>query len=257
MPLAADSAMLNFLRKGSGKPVLLVHGFLGGARHWPPVMDALSRRHDLIALDLPGFGASGPMPACRSIAEFAAKAVELMDHLGIRRFALLGHSMGGMIAQQLALDHAGRVEKLVLYGTAPSGKLPGRFETFAESIARIEREGIAGVAERIPATWLRTGSAHPAYPLLREIASGASAEAALAALRAVDKWDVRPRLAELRMPTLVLTGDRDRSTPPDEAFALWRGLPDARLCIAPNCAHAVHLDSPALFNAVLGEFLAG
>ena len=247
--------MLNYLRKGSGKPVLLVHGFLGGARHWPAVMDALSRGHEFIALDLPGFGASGPQPVCRSIGEFAARAVELMDHLGIRSFALLGHSMGGMIAQQLALDYPGRVEKLVLYGTAPSGNLPGRFETFEESIARIEREGIAGVAERIPATWLRAGSAHPAYPLLREIASGASAEVAAAALRAVGKWDVRSRLAELRMPALVLTGDRDRSTPPEEAFALWRGLPDARLCIAPDCAHAVHLDNPALFYQVLGDFL--
>ena len=247
--------MLNYLRKGSGKPVLLVHGFLGGSRHWLPVMDALSRGHDFIALELPGFGASGAMPACRSIAEFAAKAVELMDHLGIRSFALLGHSMGGMIAQQLALDFAGRVEKLVLYGTAPSGNLPGRFETFAESIARIEREGIAGVAERIPATWLRAGPAHPAYPLLREIASGASAQAAVAALRAVETWDVRSRLAELRVPVLVLTGDRDRSTPPEEAFALSRGLPDAKLCIAPDCAHAVHLDNPAIFNLVLGEFL--
>ena len=248
--------VLNHLRLGTGRPVLLVHGFLGGSRQWQPLFDELAPVHDLIALDLPGFAGSNGFPVCRSIEEFSAKAIELMDYLGIRAFALVGHSMGGMVAQQIALDHASRVEKLVLYGTASSGALPGRFETFAESIRRMEQEGIGKLAERIPATWFMAGAGHPAYPLCSEIGKSATQEAAVAALRAVERWDVRRRLAELQMPVLVITGDRDRSTPAAEAFALWQALPRGQLCIAPRCAHAVHLEKPRLFNSVVADFLA-
>lgn len=163
--------------------------------------------------------------------------------------------MGGMVAQQIALDHLPRIEKLVLYGTAASGQLPERFETFADSIQRIERDGIAATAERIAASWFVAGRADPGFSLCLQAGKGVTHRAAIATIKAMDRWNVREHLKNINKPTLVITGDRDASTSPSEAFSLWRSIRDAQLCIAPNCAHAVHLEKPHFMNYVLDDFL--
>lgn len=246
---------LNYRRRGKGRAVILIHGFLGGSGYWAPQLEHLSERLDVIAPDLPGFAGSGALPACDSIEAFANSVVGLADALAIERFAVMGHSMGAMVALQIALDHARRVERLILYGAAASGRLPERFETFEESIRRIEETGVAAVAQRIAASWLVAGSSDPAYALCVRAGEGVTDAAAIATLRAVERWDVRARLGEMRVPTLVMTGDRDRSTSPAEAFALWRAIPHAALWIAPRSAHAFHLEKPGQVNRALAEFL--
>src|SRR5262245_30249228 len=118
------------------------HGFLGGGGYWVPQFPAFGKGFDIIAPDLPGFAGSGGLPPQDSIEGMAAAVVGLADALKLDRFHLIGHSMGGMVAQQIALDHPGRLHKLVLYGTASLGDLPKRFETIAATRARIRQEGI-------------------------------------------------------------------------------------------------------------------
>jgi pimeloyl-ACP methyl ester carboxylesterase len=248
--------MLNFRRAGRGRKVLVLqHGFVGGSGYWAPVMAHLEPYFDIVAPDLPGFAGSSQIPAPDSIEGLAGALLELLDRLGIERFALLGHSMGGSVAQQLALDHPARIERLVLYGTAASGDLPGRFETFEESIRRVEQDGIAATAERIAATWFVHGRAAAFFPLCAEAGRGAALEAAIACLRAIPRFDVRARLGEIDMPTLVIGGDRDRSVALAQLIQLQVGIRGAQLCIAPGCAHNVHLEKPDLFNRVVGDFL--
>jgi 2-hydroxy-6-oxonona-2,4-dienedioate hydrolase len=130
--------MINFRRVGSGSSLILQHGFLGGSGYWEPQFAAFGRHFDVIAPDLPGFAGSGDIEAPDTLAGFAAALTGLLDKLRIERTMLLGHSMGSMIALQIALDHPERIDRLVLYGSASTGDLPGRFEPFEESIARIE-----------------------------------------------------------------------------------------------------------------------
>jgi 2-hydroxy-6-oxonona-2,4-dienedioate hydrolase len=248
--------MLNYRRAGRGRRVVVLqHGFLGGSGCWTPQMAHLEPSFDVIAPDLPGFAGSAHLTAPDGIEGLARALVELLDHLGVGRFGLVGHSMGGMVAGQLALDHPDRVERLVLYGTASSGRLPGRFETFEESVRRLEQDGIAATAERIAATWFLHGQESSFYRLCVDAGRGASLEAALTCLRAIPRWDISTRLGEIETPTLVIGADRDRSIAPAQLMQLWEGIKDAQLCIAPGSAHNLHLEKPDLFNRVLGDFL--
>jgi len=248
--------MLHYRRHGNGMPLIMQHGFLGGSGYWVPQFAAFGKVFDIVAPDLPGFAGSAAELAQDSIEGMAAAVIGLVDALGIDRFHLLGHSMGGMVAQQIALDHPHRLRKLVLYGTASLGNLPKRFETPAATRARIQQEGIEACAQRIVPTWFVQGEAAPFYRLCYEAGRGVTAAAADKAEAAFAKWNVGARLGELKVSTLVICGDRDRSISLDQAIALSERIKGSRLCIAPGCAHNVHLEDPEFFNQVVGDFLA-
>lgn len=248
--------MLHYIRYGAGTPLIMQHGFLGGGGYWVPQFPAFGKGFDIVAPDLPGFAGSGAEPPQDSIEGMANAVVALADKLKLDRFHLIGHSMGGMVAQQIALDHPGRLHKLVLYGTASLGDLPKRFETIAATRARIRQEGIEACAQRIVPTWFVEGKAAPFFDLCYAAGKGVTADAADLAMAALETWNVGARLGELKMPTLVICGDRDKSISLDQAVALAEGIKGSRLCIAPGCAHNVHLERPEFFAHAVREFLA-
>jgi len=246
---------LGYQREGAGPSLVLVHGYLGGSAMWAGQIAAFRDTHDVIAPDLPGFGRSADITAPDRIEDFSRCVLEHLDTLGVERFALLGHSMGGMVVQQMAVDAPDRVSQLVCYGTGPVGILPGRFETIDESRARLHRDGVATTARRIAATWFRDGEAAADYPLCEELGAMVSLDSALACLTAWQHWDGRAALSDIACETLVLWGDGDRSYDWSQPQALWQGIADSRLAVVPGCAHNVHHEKPALFNAILGDFL--
>lgn len=250
-------SILAVTRTGEGPPLVLVHGYFGGAGHWTAQIAYFSGQYDVIAPSLAGFGDSATLTAPDSIAEHAAMVWDTLDALGVSRIRLLGHSMGGMVVQQMTAQAPERVERLVLYGTGPVGKLPGRFETLDESRARLHREGTEAVMRRIAATWLVEGEAAPGYAACVKEGLKATDQAALASLTAWEGWDGRPALATITAPTLVIWGDQDRSYPRAQADALAEGIPGARLVVVPGCAHAVHLEQPEIFHAEVGAFIHG
>lgn len=248
---------LPFLRTGSGVPLILVHGYLGGSAQWHDQISAFSTTHDVIAPDLPGFGGAAGLPAPKSIAGFAAAVVDLINRLGVNRFLLLGHSMGGMIAQEIAARHTDRIDALLLYGTGPLGVMPDRFETIETSLHRLEEDGITMTADRISAQWFHQGSAAPGYPATRDIARMASLEAGRNGLTAMRDWDGRSALEQLSMRSRIVWGDQDRSYRWPQIAALWNGIAGAELSVIPGTSHAVHMEKPHLFNAVIQDFLEG
>lgn len=247
--------LLPFRRMGTGQPLVLVHGYLGGSAQWQGQLEAFASTHDVIAPGLPGFGSASQLPGAESIAEFAAVVMKCIDRLGIGSFTLLGHSMGGMIVQEIAARHADRVERLLLYGTGPLGRMPDRFEPLEVSMERLDADGIFATADRICATWFVDETRAPGYIETREIGRQASLPAARSALGAMRDWDGRPALAGLRMPCRILWGDRDRSYRWPQVEALWQGIAGSELAVVPAASHAVHLEKPELFNAVLRDFL--
>ena len=250
-----SAPLLPHRRAGSGPALVLVHGYLGGSEQWEAEIAHFSDRFDVIAPDLPGFGDAAGWPPRRTIAGLAAAVTGLLDDLGVGRFALLGHSMGGMIAQEAAAARPDRVERLVLYGIGPLGLMPDRFEPIDVSRERLKAEGVARTIRRIGATWFSCGCDAPGLEMLVRIGSRASEAAALAGLDAMQGWDGRAALGRLAMPALVLWGDGDRSYRWPQVEALWKGLPNARLAVIPGVSHAAHLEKAALFHAVLSDFL--
>jgi pimeloyl-ACP methyl ester carboxylesterase len=233
-----------------------VHGYLGGSAQWQEQVAAFAPTHDVIAPDLPGFGAAARLEGPQTIASFAAAVMGCLDRLGIRRFALLGHSMGGMIVQEIAARHTDRVERLVLYGTGPLGRMPDRFEPLEVSMARLEADGVEATADRICATWFRDGARAPGYVLARDIGRMASVRAARSALAAMRDWDGRVGLKALTMPCRIIWGDEDRSYRWPQVAALWQGIAAAELGVIPAASHAAHLEKPEVFDAILRDFLS-
>ena len=249
--------MLNYRRYGKGKPLVLLHGYAGGLGYWEPVITGLKHAFDVVALDLPGFAGSSGEPAPDTIAGYAASVVDLMDHLDIGRFSLLGFSMGGMIAQQAARDFRDRVDALVLYGSSALGDLPHRFEPWEAAIERVRADGVEATTDKTSATWFVDGTDHPYYAACREAGRGANADSCVTVMRAMQGWRSVEWLAELKLPTLVVVGDLDKSTKPSDSIVLWEGISDAQLCVLPGCAHGAHMEKPELFNRAVGDFLIG
>jgi pimeloyl-ACP methyl ester carboxylesterase len=246
---------LSCLRAGAGRPLVLVHGYLGGSAQWRDQLAAFAQMHDVIAPDLPGFGAAAALPGPETITGFADAVLASLDRLGVGRFALMGHSMGGMIVQDIAARHGDRIERLILYGTGPLGRMPDRFEPLEVSMNRLAADGVEATADRICATWFQDGDRAPGYPVARDIGRMASAQAARGALSAMREWDGRAALRRFRMPCRIIWGDQDRSYRWPQAEALWQGIPGAQLGVVPAASHAAHLEKPSIFNAMLQDFL--
>ncbi len=247
---------LPYLRAGSGKPLVLVHGYLGGSAQWQGQLAAFAQTHDVIAPDLPGFGQASALPGPARIEDFVAAVMQCIDGLAVGDFALLGHSMGGMIAQEIAARYGDRIDALVLYGTGPLGLMPARFEPIETSMARLEAEGVPATADRISATWFRDGAVAAGYAATRDIARQAHPQAARNALLAMRDWDGREALAGFDMPCRILWGDRDRSYRWPQVNALWSGIHGAELAVIPGASHAAHMEKTALFNALVLDFLS-
>lgn len=247
---------LSFKRAGSGSALVLVHGYLGASLMWANQIERFGHCRDVICPDLAGFGASAGLVAPSSIEGHARNVLALLDRLGIDTFELLGHSMGGMIVQEMVRLAPDRVSKLVLYGTGPQGVLPGRFETIAQSRARLLQDGLAKTASRIAATWFLHGKAADAFAMCNSLGQQASVQAANASLDAWETWDGRAALASIRCPTLVLWGSHDRSYDWSQPEALWRGIPGADLAVVSGAAHNVHLEKTQIFNALVADFLS-
>lgn len=234
--------------------LVFVHGLMGGSQQWQQQVEAFSE-YESIALDLPGFGANADTKALTSIADFADWALDALSARGVEQFNLIGHSMGGMVAQEMIAHAPERIERLVLYGTGATGVLPGRFETIETSKTRAETEGSRATARRIAATWFLHRDQAPAYESCAQIAQLSGIDAILSGLDAMNGWSGTANLGQIKAKTLVVWGDHDRTYPWEQTEELWRTIEGACLAVLPGCAHASHLEKSALFNSILENFL--
>jgi 3-oxoadipate enol-lactonase len=241
---------------------VLIAGF--GADHlsWGFQHAALSGRYRVIAFDNRGSGRSASPEGPRTTRLMAADTLALMDRLGIESAHVLGASLGGMIAQEVALAEPGRVRSLQLYGTAarPDRYLLALLENLRAVRAGIGREG----ALRAMALWLfgvTTFNERPEFVdmLLYAAGSQANPQADTAFARqgdAVMTHDALDRLSDITCPTLVGGGEEDLLTPLRLSREIVRAIPHAELRTVSRAGHAVFWEQPAEFNALCLEFLA-
>lgn len=206
-------------------------------------------------MDLPGFGANAMMDPIDSIDAFAGWVLKTLSNRNVEEFDLLGHSMGGMIVQEMVRQAPERVDRLILYGTGAKGLLPERFETIETSMTRANSEGAKATAQRISATWFLEREGADGFVECAEIACLTTLPAILAGLVAMRDWSGERHLASIRSNTLILWGDGDRTYRWPQIEHLWTEIPNSSLAVVPQCAHAVHTERAGLFNELVNGFL--
>lgn len=248
--------MLHWQRQGAGPEVVLVHGFLGSSRIFEPLTQHLLRDFTVTTIDLPGHAGSFDELVPPSVEELSRIVIETIRAVGLDRCAILGHSLGAWIALEIGLQQPALLEKMVLYGGSPDGPCPERFETYAQSAARIRAQGIESFAADLAANWFQRGREDPMYPLAVEAGSHSNEAAAIRHVESWEHWKTRGRLGEVTTPALIVCGDSDRSTHPDLSIEMWHQIPQSQLCILPNAGHIAHLEHTREFNTIVAKFLA-
>jgi pimeloyl-ACP methyl ester carboxylesterase len=245
---ADDGVPLAFEEHGTGVPLLLIAGQATGMHGWGPFARALAEDHRVIVFDHRGIGDSGlGDPARYSTRCFADDALAVLDAAGASAAHVLGHSMGGRVAQWLAAEHPGRVRRLVLMGTTASDRAgaPGDRRDPAAMADLLSGDRERMVPLFFDAAWAETNPEAVAG-FFDRVASRAALRGHFAASR---DHDARQVLGRIRAETLVVHGRGDALTPVAHARLLAQAIPRARL-LEFDARHGLHLDSPAVLQAV-------
>jgi pimeloyl-ACP methyl ester carboxylesterase len=263
-------AEANYVEVGSGPPLVFVHGLSGAWQSWLEQIPHLAETHRVLAIDLPGFGGS-PMPPWEiSMPAYGRFVRDFCERLGIERCSLVGNSMGGFIATEVAITEPERVDELVLVSAAgitwararrEPAALIGRLGMAAAPLALkfqlsgIRRPGLRHRAFR--------GVFHDPNSLRRElllenvVPAFNSSPGYFDSLTTLFGYDIRHRLEEIEVPTLIVWGRNDRVVPVPAALSYKRRIGDnAELVIFDECGHVPQLERPLRFNRVLERFLA-
>jgi pimeloyl-ACP methyl ester carboxylesterase len=240
---------------GSGTPLVLVHGFLGSSNMWGPQINFFKNDFRVIAPALPGFGNSNKINSCNSIECMAKTILNSLEKKEIKNFNLLGHSMGGMIVQEIAKLAGDKILKLICYGTGPRGNIPGRFETIDQSREKLKINGLEATANRIAKTWFIDGDKSKNFNLCTEAGKQASMKATDNGLIAMKNWNGIENLKNIKNETLIIWGDQDKAYNFDQVKTLYENIPKSDLKIIKGCSHNVHLEKPEEFNKIVSKFL--
>ena len=240
---------------GNGIPLVLVHGFLGSSAMWSPQIEFFKDNFRVIAPALPGFGNSNNVNSCNSIECMAKAILDLLEKKEIKYFNLLGHSMGGMIVQEIAKIAGDKILKLICYGTGPRGNIPGRFETIDQSRKKLKVYGLKDTAYRIAKTWFMEGERARYFYLCEQAGKQTSLEATDNGLVAMKNWNGVKNLKNIKNETLIIWGDQDRAYNFNQVETLNNNILNSDLKIIKGCSHNVHLEKPIEFNLIVEKFL--
>jgi len=261
-------AEVAYVEIGEGLPIVFVHGISGSWQNWLENLPYFGRRHRAIALDLPGFGAS-PMPSWTiDMHAYGRLLHDFCEKLGVAGGALVGNSMGGLVAAEAVLSAPERFDRLALVSAAGfiNTWLPhqrgratsGAWDAFGPGFGRLAREVVSRRRSRY--LMFRPFMRHPGRLrkelLWEQMSSGLPAPGFGDALDAVIEYDARDRLPEIEIPVLIVWGTDDWVIPSVAAHSYKRRIPHAELAIFERTGHVPQLERPIRFNRVLEEFLA-
>ncbi|WP_214473663.1 alpha/beta fold hydrolase [Mesorhizobium sp. dw_380] len=249
----------SFIRAGAGAPVLFIHGVGMNAAIWQPQIERMARRFEVIAIDMLGHGRSPLPPPHPELADYADQSIRLLDHLGLDKAFVVGHSMGALIAQELALRAPGRVRRIVSLN-AVFRRPPQLAAAVRERAAALTGRGDAAGATQTIARWFGD-------PVPAELK--AAAETTASALARVDpegyartyrlfaRADAEhaERLQTLAVPALFMTGSEDRNSSPAMSAAMARLAPYGRCTVLPGERHMMAVAAPDLTTRHIVDFL--
>ncbi len=251
--LQVAGRIVNYRISEGTRPVVLLHPFPFDGRFWVSSAARLGSRFRVIIPDMRGFGASD-LGGDFSLADLADDLAALMDHLGVARALVGGLSMGGYVAQAFAARHSQRLGALLLADTKSGPDAPAARAARDEAISLVQTAGTAAYVEKQLPRLLGSG----ATDVLKDVVRGLMAQPAatvIAGLKALrDRPDRTRELPGITCPALIVVGDDDVLTPPDEAQALATAIPGAALIQVPGVGHLTPLEAPGLFGDALVGF---
>jgi pimeloyl-ACP methyl ester carboxylesterase len=275
-PLQAQTISIHghevrYFRAGEGPALLLVHGMAGSASTWKHVLPRLARDYTVIAPDLLGHGRSAKPRSDYSLGNFAAGLRDLLVALGIERATVVGHSLGGGIAMQLAYQHPERVERLVLVGSGGLGRevspilrmltLPGAEYLMPLLFTSYSRELGNKISMMLHRGGLRAPAAEETWRAYVSLTEGENRAAFVKTLRSVIDLSGQSVSAHDRlylaahMPTMIMWGERDFIIPVEHAHVAHAAMPGSRLELFPESGHFPHSEEPDKFIHTLRDFL--
>jgi pimeloyl-ACP methyl ester carboxylesterase len=256
---------IRYAEMGSGPAVILIHGQGGSWQWWLRVIPEVARHGRIIAVDLAGFGDSEPIAADDDVFfEHVATLVGLLDHLGLAKAIVVGHSMGGLVSLQLACDHPERVSGLLLTNAGGANISPGRLQWILAALRLFNHIFSVPWVPRVVARtrWLRAVlfaagvhnwraiSEQLAVEIFPRMAAPGFVQSLEAAAVAVNH--VRPQ--DVTCPSLVAWGTRDRILPLSTGHSLRSKIPDARLVALEAVGHCPMIEAPDRFSQLLADF---
>jgi pimeloyl-ACP methyl ester carboxylesterase len=257
---AHDGITTYYERKGNGRPLMLVAGLAADNAFWMPSVDALAARYDLLIPDNRGAGRTTPLDTTTSIRAMADDCIALADHVGVAKFAIAGHSMGGMIAQDCAIRYPGRIERLVLASSTACASAWNNdlFATWSTLFRVLERQ-----------LWFRNLFYWVLSPAFLDNARSVDALVQLAAtypyqqtpvalanqVKAIAGFDARAQLSSIAARTLVMAGTRDIVFRIEDAAAFAKSIPYATFAPIEGAAHSFPIEAPKDFTQRVLDFL--
>jgi len=258
MPFVENlGARIYWDEQGSGAPLLLIMGLGWPSQAWQRLRPALSEKYRTIALDNRGAGKSDAPPGPYSVAQMAADAAAVLNAARVNTAHVFGVSLGGMIAQEFALQYPNKVRSLILGCTAAGGPEAVRAEDEALRVLMTRGPDLEQFARAINPFIYDAGTSPQ---LVEEDTASrlkwyASGEGYFAQLQAVIAWEAYSRIAQIAVPTLVIHGENDRLVPAENGRRIAERIPGAKLAIIPGASHIFTTDQPAAAQGAILEFL--
>lgn len=239
-------------------PLVFLHGIGGAARAWRGQLNFFGDRYRAMAWDMPGYGGSAPLPAV-SIAALADALADFLRQAGATKPILVGHSIGGMIVQQLLVKEPGIAAAVVLAQTSPAfGKPDGDWQkSFLEArLGPLDRgETMISLAPTLVKELVGDDPDEGGMKLARDCMASVPEATYRATMLALMGFDQRAALKNISVPTLVLSGSRDKNAPAPMMAKMATYIPPAKYVELEGVGHLVNLERPGAFNAALDQFL--
>lgn len=230
---------LNYYILGSGKPVVLLHGWSGSSVSLSNLAKYLAKDFKVVALDLPGFGKSAEPKKVYGIKDYADEIIKLMDRLNIQQFNLFGHSFGGQIAAKITLDYPDRIGNLILCSAAIIRKRSLKSSLKIMLAKLIKNTALKSAFNRLT----RNSDYQKASPQMRKI------------MNKILKEDLTKQISGIKKPTLILWGGKDKITPLWQAQIIHKQIANSRIKIFPQSRHNLPLVSAKLAASDVRNFL--
>jgi pimeloyl-ACP methyl ester carboxylesterase len=268
--LVTDPGVIHYETYGRGRPVLLLHGWLGSWELWRDTIEVLGREFRTYALDFFGFGESGVAPSGENIlperrldsftvTTYVEMVYQFMDRLGIKKAPLIGHSMGGTVSLGTAIRYPDKVVKVCVIGSPINGsslnlllKLSGN-PTLASVFWLFGGRGLM-LFLRLYSYFMAKDGRAMSRMITRDV-SRISVESFFQSINTLRKTDLRPELSKVQVPTLGMYGKRDIIVRPTENKVLQAGVPHAQIEWFPDAGHFIMMDSPERFITTLRTWL--
>ncbi|BAY22825.1 alpha/beta hydrolase fold protein [Calothrix sp. NIES-2100] len=247
--------------KGTGEPLLLISGFFSDHTYWSLQMPSLVKQYQVIRLDNRGFGRSSAPDSPYTIQQMATDTAALLEHIGIRKVHVAGHSMGGLIAQELALAHPQKVQNLILLSSLAKGDtlFNSIISTWGELAHTLDRK----LYQQVILPWIFTDAFYSIPGMIDMILDiglhypfSPSPHGLYHQSRAILGGDTTQRLKDIQCPTLILVGKQDILTPVKFSEQLAQGIPKSELIVFEDGGHGFLIESPETVAAAMLKFLS-